>query len=218
MIGGQGPRRLSGGIAVAGVGGGLLVVAVLAVLSPAFVVGLAPEWFTDHGTARLIVRVGVVVAVVLAAAGLVGVVLWGRSRFAGRLPGPREMVVTLLRAFPVVVVVAVWLGAMMLAFLADTEPGRVHDAAPVLLGDYGRIDNVMLGTGLVIAGIPVVVAVVAGIRGAGGAAGFFAVLAVVLAVCAVFLLRDGRNALQDERRSDRTECVYFVGGYDCPDA
>ncbi|GAA2601776.1 hypothetical protein GCM10010435_96390 [Winogradskya consettensis] len=212
----RGAGRLFAGVAVAGVGGGLLALAVVAVLSPAFVVGLAPAWFTDHGTARVVLRVAGLVAVVLAAAGLVWGALWARA--AGHLPEPGSVLRTAVRALPGVVVVAVWLGALVLAFLADTEPGRVHDAAPGLLGEYASIDDVMLGTGLVIVGVPAVVAMVAGLRGAKGAAGFLAVLAVVLVLPAVLLLRDGRNALQDERRSDRTECVYFVGGYDCPDA
>ncbi|MEU8818943.1 hypothetical protein [Actinoplanes sp. NPDC048796] len=198
---------------VIGLGGLLLAAAALTVASPAITVGLLPDWLADHDAAQLTMRIAGWVVIVVVVLCLVVAARWTASHIAGRMPARSTVVKGLAGS----AVVAFWLLCVALPMIADRDPGLLRDAAPQTFGDYSSIDRTMLLSGLLALGLPLLAALVAGVRyRARGTAGVLVVLVLVIFFPVVTSVRNGVNHLQDERRHHRTECVYFVGGYDCP--
>ncbi|XVV08909.1 hypothetical protein ACQP2X_29150 [Actinoplanes sp. CA-131856] len=199
--------------AVIGLGGLLLAAAALTLASPAITIGLFPDWFVDHEAAQLIMRVAGGVVIVVVVLCLVAAARWTASRLAGRMPTGTTVATGLAAA----AVVAFWLLCVALPMIADRDPGLLLEAAPETFGDYSSIDRTMLLSGLLALGLPLLAALIAGARyRARGTAGALVVLVLLIFFPVVTSVRDGVNHLQEARRDNRTECVYFVGGYDCP--
>ncbi|MEV4349145.1 hypothetical protein AB0J83_32205 [Actinoplanes sp. NPDC049596] len=197
---------------VAGLGGLVLAPAALTLASPAIAIGLLPDWFVDPAAARVTMRIagGVVVAVVVLC--LVAALRWAAPRLAGRAPAPA----TVAKALAGSAVVAFWLLCLATPAVADGDPALLARAAPSVFGASASIDNAMMLSGVLALGLPLVAALVAVRLRVRWAVGVLVLLAVVLVVPVASMVRDGANHLQAERRDHRTECVYFVGGYDCP--
>ncbi|MFF5083933.1 hypothetical protein ACFY36_43360 [Actinoplanes sp. NPDC000266] len=203
----ESPRTLLTAVVI-GLGGLLLAAAALTLASPAITVGLLPEWFVDHDAAQLIMRVAGAVVIVVVVLCLVAAARWSAARLTGT---------TVAKGFAGSAAVAFWLLCVALPMIADRDPGLLREAAPETFGDYSAIDRTMLLSGLLALGLPLLAAVIAGARyRARGTAGVLVVLVLLIFFPVVTSVRDGVNHLQEARRDNRTECVYFVGGYDCP--
>ncbi|MEV6302171.1 hypothetical protein AB0M02_22335 [Actinoplanes sp. NPDC051861] len=214
----RGTGRALARLITIGLTGGLLVAAALAVANPATLVGLAPEWFTDPVAARAAMRVAGGVAILVAVLAGVAVAVRTRRRLsalhaAGRLPTRRAV----LSWIPSSVLVVIWLSAAALAVVGSKNAELTRDTLLPLLAGPAAIDLTMMLTGLTLVAVPLVAAGLARRSEARGLAVTLVVLAVLLLLPEVAVVREARNDLQDARRDDRTECVYFVGGYDCPD-
>ncbi|XVU21717.1 hypothetical protein ACQPZJ_31145 [Actinoplanes sp. CA-054009] len=200
-------------VAVIGLAGLLLAGAALTLASPAITIGLLPDWFVDHDAAQLIMRVAGGVVIVVVVLCLVVAARWTASRLTGRMPART----TVVKGLAASALVAFWLLCIALPVIAGNDPELLRAAAPGIFGDYSSIDQSMLLSGLLALGLPLLAALIAGTRyRARGTAGVLVLLALVLFFPVVTWVRDGVNHLQDARRENRTECVYFVGGYDCP--